>query len=109
MTSFNDRSVVKVIGDKTGRAIYFSRLPIPYSRGTRPPRKRVCLARGMSDCTFTRAKHLMQISFAPGLFAGKGRSAGATSGDGDGIPIGITEVDFTSIGVDTPEELENVL
>jgi 3-deoxy-manno-octulosonate cytidylyltransferase (CMP-KDO synthetase) len=25
-----------------------------------------------------------------------------------GIPIGIAEVDFTSIGVDTPEELEKV-
>ena len=31
-----DPSVVKVLADREGRAIYFSRLPIPYSRGPRP-------------------------------------------------------------------------
>ena len=101
-------TVVKVLADKTGRAIYFSRHPIPYSRGPRPgpqgpwvcqrhlglyayDRETLFRIRGLSPSGIEKAEVLEQLRALE-----------------DGIAIGISEVPHLSIGVDTPEDLDRV-
>lgn len=100
----NEPSVVKVIADRTGRAIYFSRHPIPYSRGPRP-------ASG-----FVSKKHvglyvydretLMRFRSLPVSPLEQAEVLEQLRALADGIAIGIVEVDFDPIGVDTPADLE---
>lgn len=101
-------AVVKVVADKTDRALYFSRHPIPYSRGPVPP------AGGSFACrrhvglyTYTK-ETLHRIRVLPQSEIEKGELLEQLRAMEDGIAIGIAEVDFLSIGVDTPEELEKV-
>jgi 3-deoxy-manno-octulosonate cytidylyltransferase (CMP-KDO synthetase) len=98
-------SIVKVITSTKGSAIYFSRHPIPYSRAPidDPPicRKHVGLYvyskdalkkfRDLPETPLERAESLEQLR---ALFYG--------------MEIGMAEVDFFSIGVDTPEDLEQI-
>jgi 3-deoxy-manno-octulosonate cytidylyltransferase (CMP-KDO synthetase) len=101
-------AVVKVIADAHDRAIYFSRYPIPYSRGPAPVfggafacRRHVGLYTYTKDC-------LYRIRSLPQSAVEKGEMLEQLRAMEDGIAIGIKEVNFTSIGVDTPEELEKV-
>lgn len=104
----HDPMVVKAIADRTGRAIYFSRLPIPYSRGAEPPEKdgfasmRHVGLYVYDHATLMRFRSLLPSSLEQGEVLEQLRAIE------DGIPIGITEVDFVSIGVDTPSDLEKV-
>jgi 3-deoxy-manno-octulosonate cytidylyltransferase (CMP-KDO synthetase) len=104
----HDPSVVKVIADKAGRAIYFSRLPIPYSRGAEPAsaQEYACLRHvGLyvyDHATLMRFRALKPAALEQGEVLEQLRAIA------DGIPIGIAEVNFASIGVDTPEDLEKV-
>jgi 3-deoxy-manno-octulosonate cytidylyltransferase (CMP-KDO synthetase) len=104
----SNTAVVKVIADAHDRAIYFSRYPIPYSRGPAPGfggafacRRHVGLYTYTKDCLF-RIRSLPQSAVEKGEMLEQLRAME------DGIAIGIKEVNFTSIGVDTPEELEKV-
>jgi 3-deoxy-D-manno-octulosonate cytidylyltransferase len=99
-------SVVKVIADQTGRAIYFSRHPIPYSRGPVPKDDFVC-RRHVGLYIYTR-EVLQRFSSLPPSALEKAEVLEQLRAMDAGIPIGITEVQFTSIGVDTPEDLERV-
>jgi 3-deoxy-manno-octulosonate cytidylyltransferase (CMP-KDO synthetase) len=101
-------SVVKVIADQTGRAIYFSRHPIPYSRGPLPsPGAEFVCRRHVGLYIYTR-ETLKHFSSLPASALERAEVLEQLRAMDAGIPIGITEVDFTSIGVDTPEDLENV-
>jgi len=107
----HERSVVKVISDATGRAIYFSRLPIPYGRGPEP---QYPFADGAFVCrrhvglyTYTR-ETLLRFRAMPQSDLEKAEVLEQLRALQAGIPIGIAEVSFTSIGVDTPEDLEQV-
>jgi len=104
----NEPSVVKVIADRLGRAIYFSRHPIPYSRGPRPEAGSpfVC-KRHVGLYVYDRAT-LMRFRSLPVSALEKAEVLEQLRALADGIAIGITEVDFISIGVDTPEDLERV-
>jgi 3-deoxy-D-manno-octulosonate cytidylyltransferase len=101
-------SVVKVLADRTGRAIYFSRLPIPYSRGEVPsdPKDWVC-QRHIGLYVFKR-EVLEKWKDLPPSRLEKGEILEQLRALEDGISIGITQVGMTSIGVDTPEDLEKV-
>ena len=112
MTALRDRnelqdpSVVKVIADRSERAMVFSRLPIPYSRGAIPDsgfvsRRHVGLY-VYDHATLMRFRALQSSPWELGEMLEQLRAMEA------GIPIGIAEVEFTSIGVDTPEDLEKV-
>jgi 3-deoxy-manno-octulosonate cytidylyltransferase (CMP-KDO synthetase) len=103
-----DASVVKVIADRNSRAIYFSRLPIPYTRGPKPsdPAEYVCM-RHVGLYVYDHAT-LMRFRSLPPAALEKAEMLEQLRALADGIPIGITEVNFTSIGVDTPEDLEKV-
>ncbi|MGK5082484.1 3-deoxy-manno-octulosonate cytidylyltransferase [Bdellovibrionota bacterium FG-1] len=104
----HDSSVVKVISDSLGRSIYFSRLPIPYSRGAEPSagEKFACM-RHVGLYVYDRATLMKFRSLAPSAFE-KGEILEQLRALEAGIPIGIAEVNFISVGVDTPEDLEKV-
>lgn len=104
----SNAAVVKVLADREDRAIYFSRHPIPYSRGEAPGkggpfecRRHVGLYTYTKECLF-RIRSLPQSGWERGEMLEQLRAMQ------DGIAIGIKEVDFLSIGVDTPDELEKV-
>jgi 3-deoxy-manno-octulosonate cytidylyltransferase (CMP-KDO synthetase) len=107
-SDLTNTAVVKVIADAHDRAIYFSRYAIPYSRGPAPSagglfacRRHVGLYTYSKECLF-RIRSLPQSPIEKGEMLEQLRAME------DGIAIGIKEVNFTSIGVDTPEELEKV-
>jgi 3-deoxy-manno-octulosonate cytidylyltransferase (CMP-KDO synthetase) len=102
-----DQSVVKVIADKTDRAIYFSRHPIPYSRGAVPDRPPFASQRHVGLYVYARDALLRFTALQPSALE-KAEVLEQLRAMDQGIPIGIKEVDFTSIGVDTPEDLEKV-
>ena len=101
-----ERSVVKVIVDKTSRAIYFSRYPIPYSRQSAPEKEFACF-RHIGLYVYSR-ETLMRLRSLPVCDLERGESLEQLRALVDGIPIGCAEVEFVSIGVDTPEDLEKV-
>lgn len=108
VADLSNMAVVKVIADRTGRALYFSRFPIPYSRKTQPePGEAFVCRRHVGLYVYTR-ETLFRIRSLPVSDIERGESLEQLRAMMDGISIGITEVDFTSIGVDTPEELEKV-
>lgn len=109
-------AVVKALVDRHGRAIYFSRHAIPYSRGPVPESPAatgfyrnagfVC-RRHVGLYTYTKDT-LFRIRSLPVSDLEKGEMLEQLRAIEDGIAIGMVELNFTSIGVDTPEELEKV-
>jgi 3-deoxy-manno-octulosonate cytidylyltransferase (CMP-KDO synthetase) len=102
-----DPSVVKVIADRNDRAIYFSRHPVPYSRGPVPERGGFACMRHVGLYVYSR-EALQEFTRLPPCALEKAEILEQLRAMDAGIPIGIKEVDFTSIGVDTPEDLEKV-
>jgi 3-deoxy-manno-octulosonate cytidylyltransferase (CMP-KDO synthetase) len=102
-----DPSVVKVIADKTDRAVYFSRLPIPYGRAPAPEHAPFASYRHVGLYVYKR-EALLRFTALPPSALEKAEVLEQLRAMDQGIPIGIKEVDFTSIGVDTPEDLEKV-
>jgi len=95
-------NVVKVVTDESGRAIYFSRSPIPYDRGGGAVyfkhiglyvyRRDFLLGySGMPVGPLERAERLEQLRALE-----------------NGHSIRVEETDYDSIGVDTPEDLARV-
>lgn len=100
----NNPNAVKVVTDAAGRALYFSRAPIPFDRDATG---QVCyfkhlgfyayrphaLARFCSwpESALERAERLEQLRFLE-----------------NGIPIHVAETPFDTIGVDTEEDLRRV-
>ena len=101
-------AVVKVIADRNGRAIYFSRHAIPYSRGPEPEGAEpfVCF-KHVGLYIYTR-ETLMKFRSLPPAPLERAEILEQLRALDHGIPIGIVEVDFDSIGVDTAEDLEKV-
>jgi 3-deoxy-manno-octulosonate cytidylyltransferase (CMP-KDO synthetase) len=102
----NDPSVVKVLADRSDRAVYFSRHPIPYSR-LAPPETGFACRRHVGLYVYDR-ETLMRFRDLPTSEWERAESLEQLRALEHGIPIGIREVAFTSIGVDTPEDLEKV-
>jgi 3-deoxy-manno-octulosonate cytidylyltransferase (CMP-KDO synthetase) len=103
-----DPSVVKVIADRLGRAIYFSRHPIPYSRGAKPAAEEELVCRRHVGLYVYDRATLMRFRSLPPSALEKAEVLEQLRALADGIAIGIAEVDFLAIGVDTPEDLERV-
>jgi 3-deoxy-manno-octulosonate cytidylyltransferase (CMP-KDO synthetase) len=103
-----DPSVVKVITDRNGRAIYFSRYPIPYTRGERPADASNLLSRRhvglyvFDRATLARFRALVPSPLEQAEMLEQLRALA------DGIAIGVAATDFTAVGVDTPEDLDKV-
>jgi 3-deoxy-manno-octulosonate cytidylyltransferase (CMP-KDO synthetase) len=107
----DDPNVVKVVTDRAGNAIYFSRCPIPYRRVGFSPR-------GASAPPGPHFKHIglyvYQRDFLmeyPNLPIGPLEQAERLEqlrALENGFKIRVAETDYESVGVDTPEDLERV-
>lgn len=100
-------AVVKVVADRQGRALYFSRHPIPYSRGPRPAQGPYASRRHVGLYVYSR-EALMRIRSLPPSPLEQAEVLEQLRAMEDGIAIGIAEVQSVSLGVDTPEDLERV-
>jgi 3-deoxy-manno-octulosonate cytidylyltransferase (CMP-KDO synthetase) len=97
-------NVVKVVTDLNGRALYFSRAPIPFDRDRSAPRyfKHLGLYAyrkaaldffvGLPESSLERSERLEQLRFLE-----------------NGIPIYVGLTPFDSVGVDTEDDLQRVL
>ena len=97
-------NAVKVVVDKNGRALYFSRATIPFDRDCTRPRyfkhlglyayRRAALDQfvGLSESFLERSERLEQLRFLE-----------------NGIAIYVGETPYDSVGVDTEEDLQRVI
>jgi len=94
-------SVVKVVTDKMGNALYFSRSPIPYPR---QPQQAVYWKHiGLYGY---RREFLLRYIDLPRTELEMAESLEQLRALGHGYRIKVIEVDRDSVGVDTPEDLE---
>lgn len=98
--------VVKVLADRNDRALYFSRFPIPYSREKGPVPGQPFACHKHVGLYGYRRDTLLRLRSLPPSPMEKAESLEQLRALENGISIGITRVDFESIGVDTPEDLE---
>jgi 3-deoxy-manno-octulosonate cytidylyltransferase (CMP-KDO synthetase) len=100
-----DPNVVKVVVDRGGFALYFSRSPIPHVRDPRggwPP-----LYRHVGLYAYRRSALLVLASLEPTPLE-RAESLEQLRALEHGIRIKAVETTYDSIGVDTPEDLEQV-
>lgn len=96
-------NAVKVVVDRTGRALYFSRATIPFDRDGTSPRyfkhlglyayRRAALDQFVTlpESSLEKSERLEQLRFLE-----------------NGVPIFVGETPYDSVGVDTEEDLERV-
>ena len=97
-------NVTKVVVDREGYALYFSRAPIPFAReGAQPARawRHVGLYVYRRDC-------LLQLAGLPASELERSESLEQLRALEHGIRILVVETERDSIGVDTPDDLERV-
>jgi 3-deoxy-manno-octulosonate cytidylyltransferase (CMP-KDO synthetase) len=100
-----DPNVVKVVVDRAGFALYFSRAPIPYQhdpRGGWPP-----LYRHVGLYAYRRSALMVLASLEPTPLE-RAESLEQLRALEHGIRIKTVETAYDSIGVDTPQDLEQV-
>ena len=98
-----DPNVVKVVTDRSGNAIYFSRSTIPYVRDARE-----CAHYKHIGLYVYRRDFLLRYADLPvGPLARAARLEQLRALE-NGYPIRVVETDYESLGVDTPEDLERV-
>lgn len=115
-----DPNVVKVVRDAAGRALYFSRSPIPYHRGGASRlaadfRPQLAASGGgragywkhQGIYAFRRAAFDRFCALPPGVLETHEGLEQLRALEA-GLTIRAIESDFRSIGVDTPEDLERV-
>jgi len=99
-----DPSVVKVVSDLRGRALYFSRSPIPHNRDGDVPLE-FFHHLGLYVYRPSVLKQLVSLPPSPLELVEKLEQLRALQ---NGIAIQVMRTGFESIGVDTPEDLERV-
>ncbi|HEY3093237.1 MAG TPA: 3-deoxy-manno-octulosonate cytidylyltransferase [Vicinamibacterales bacterium] len=115
-SEYANPNVVKVVKDRAGRALYFSRAPIPHFRGGPPEGGPYDLAVGAG---FSRPyKHLglygyrrtflLKFATLPQTPLEQAESLEQLRALEHGYRIHTVETRYDSIGVDTPEDLERV-
>jgi 3-deoxy-manno-octulosonate cytidylyltransferase (CMP-KDO synthetase) len=99
----NNPNVVKVVTDAAGRALYFSRAPIPFDRdGTQPAyfkhlgfyayrKPALDLFVRLAETSLERSERLEQLRFLE-----------------NGVAIHVGETPYDTVGVDTEEDLRRV-
>ena len=98
-------NIVKIVVDRGGFALYFSRSPIPYVRDPRggwPP-----LFRHVGLYAYRRSALLVLATLEPTPLE-RTESLEQLRALEHGIRIKAVETKYDSIGVDTPEDLEQV-
>ncbi len=102
---FYNPNIVKLVTDRSGFAMYFSRAPIPHTRDPRggyPP-----LFRHVGVYAYRRTALMVLASLEPTPLE-RSESLEQLRALEHGIRIKAVETSYDSIGVDTPEDLEQV-
>ena len=97
----NNPNIVKVAVDLNGDALYFSRSPLPYLRGTGPTFKHIGLYA-------YRRRFLLTLTSLPQTPLEKAESLEQLRALEHGFRIRTVETLHESVEVDTPEDLERV-
>lgn len=112
VAEYDNPNVVKVVVNTAGRALYFSRRTIPYLReaASRPVPEQLAafpFLKHLGIYGFRRETLLRLVSFpvSPLEQAEKLEQLRALE---NGVQIGVVKVDYDSIGVDLPEDVERV-
>lgn len=95
-------NVVKVVTNRSGDAIYFSRCPIPYNRG-----QETTYYKHIGLYVYQRDFLLSYSGLPVGLLEQSERLEQLRALE-NGYRIRVTETEYESLGVDTPEDLEQV-
>ncbi|MDY5969904.1 MAG: 3-deoxy-manno-octulosonate cytidylyltransferase [Bacteroidales bacterium] len=105
-----DRNVVKVVCDKGGRALFFSRQPLPYLRGAdeRDWLAKHAYYKHVGIYAF-RSSTLAQVVQMPQGVLERCESLEQLRWLENGIPIEVRETTADSFSVDTPEDLKKIL
>ena len=103
---FIDPNVVKVVTDRHGRALYFSRAPIPYDRGSSGGIG--AEHRGHVGIYAFRREALSRFVRLPRGPLESLESLEQLRFLENGIPIAVAHTSHRTIGVDTPEDLARV-
>ncbi len=101
----DDPNVVKVITDRLGNAIYFSRSRIPFERGPSP--RAAGYFKHLGLYVFRR-EFLLSYSDLPVGPLEQAERLEQLRAIENGHPIRVVETEYDSIGVDTPADLERV-
>ena len=99
-------NVVKVVTDERGRALYFSRAPIPYALAT--PAHPPAAARVHLGLYAYRRDVLLRLASLPEVALERVESLEQLRAIAHGIGIRVVETDHDSVGVDTAEDLARV-
>ena len=97
-------NITKVVVDRDGFAMYFSRLPIPYVRAGSP----AAPAWGHVGLYVYRRTCLLRLAALPPTDLERSETLEQLRALEHGIRIKAVEVSHASLGVDTPDDLERV-
>ena len=98
-----DPNIVKVITDCNGRAIYFSRAPIPYDRESCGVGKAQQYLRHIGIYAY-RKQFLLKITSLPQTPLEKIEKLEQLRAIENGFPVQVGKVKHTSDGIDTPSQ-----
>lgn len=103
---YRNPNAVKVVTDRSGYALYFSRCPLPFSKlpfkeMRTPPYKHIGLY-------VYRRDFLMEFSKLPPTALEESESLEQLRALENGCRIMVVETDYNPVSVDTPEDLERV-
>ena len=98
-------SVVKVVVDREGYALYFTRAPMPF---VRPGHARAGACGGTWACTSIGATFLLELAALPQTPLERAEGLEQLRVLEHGFRIRTVETTVDTIGVDTPEDLERV-
>lgn len=101
--SYRSPAVVKVVADRQGRALYFSRMPIPHYRDDGGG----AFFKHLGIYGYTR-EFLLNLKLLPTSWLEKAEKLEQLRFLENGISIQMVEVEHDSVGVDTEEDLEQV-
>jgi len=103
---FANPNVVKVVRDAAGRALYFSRAPVPWPRSA--PDVPAAIARVHVGLYAYRRDVLLRLATLPPAELELVESLEQLRALANGIGIRVVETHHHSVGVDTPEDLAHV-
>ncbi|MFO7948547.1 MAG: 3-deoxy-manno-octulosonate cytidylyltransferase [Armatimonadota bacterium] len=107
-----DPSAVKVVVDRSGFALYFSRAPVPYFRtdddaGFQQRPKAAQPLKHIGLYVYT-AETVLWLSSQPQTPLEQSEKLEQLRALENGCPIRVVEVDYSPVGVDTPADLQHV-
>ncbi len=114
---YRDPAAVKVVLDERGDALYFSRAPLPYFRldsagegsdnAFRDPATGLTALKHLGLYVYRR-ETLLWLSGLPPTALERAEKLEQLRALGNGCPIRVVVVDYSPVGVDTPEDLNRV-